>query len=106
MMESQVDGLIFAAKIISSAKNKCDCEGPFGDIGIGCQAWWSAAVLIWRDSISRHSMKRYGDRGSPWRIPLVGLKYSVRLPLIDWCWSYCNTRHDNFNEIGWEVKGD
>jgi hypothetical protein len=33
------------------------------------------------ESPSEHSKKRYGEIGSPWRIPRVGLKLSEKTPL-------------------------
>lgn len=43
----------------------------------------STVVEMIRDSIFRHKIKNYGNRVTPWRMPLVGWKNCVGVPLIE-----------------------
>lgn len=64
----------------SSAKNSCDSFGPDLLTFIGSyKLFWRSWLMLWA-STSIHRIKMYGDIGSPWRIPLEGLKMSVLVP--------------------------
>ena len=64
--------LALVKRNISFAKNKCDiwiC--PLNTIG-----WIMLSLIASSNRMerrSKHKIKRYGDKGSPWRTPLLGI---------------------------------
>ena len=67
---------------LSSAKNKWEILGPYRQreyplILSSFIAFWIRALKP-----SEHRRKRYGDKGSPCRIPLVGEMFPLGSPLI------------------------
>jgi len=66
---------------LSSAKKRWCKRGPLGDDGTPvsqpvCSAFYNIVLRA-----STHITNRYGERGSPWRIPLEGWNWSVCCPL-------------------------
>ena len=64
----------------SSAKNMCDKGGLWGDIFKGFHLPSATAWMIECPNLSMHCTKRYGLIGSPYPIPLEGLKHFEFLP--------------------------
>jgi len=64
----------------SSAKRRWDNWGPLLLIWMGSEFLWLTALLMVIESFSIHKMKRYGESGSPWRWPWVGLNCGNLLP--------------------------
>jgi hypothetical protein len=68
--------------IQSSAKRRCDIHGAWILTRTPLDKCTGPIVFSSDDNPSVHSKKRYGEMGSPCRIPLVGLKAFDRTPLI------------------------
>jgi hypothetical protein len=69
-----------AKRRTSSAKNRWDRGGPFFESLTGFQRPSSIFFIIMCDKYSMHNTKRYGDKGSPFLSPLVGVKLGRRRP--------------------------
>lgn len=66
----------------SSANKRWDIEGPVMETLIPFKSLLSSACFIMCDKTSAHKMKRYGESGSPCRIPRPGLIRPCGEPFI------------------------
>ena len=68
--------------ILSSAKRRCDMQGPYGQAATPCR---SPLLVAWRRrdyNPFAQNKKRKGDIGSPCLKPLVGVIWPLGFPLI------------------------
>jgi hypothetical protein len=68
--------------IQSSAKRRCDIQGVWIPTLTPLVIYIGPTPFRRHDRPSEHRRNKYGDIGSPWRIPLVGLKHSDKTQLI------------------------
>ena len=97
--------LTFTNKIRSFTKNRWDMPTFPWEALRGVQVpLVHFLIRCPRSSMQRMSM--YGDRGSPFLIPLEGVKGS-KAPLINHNWDTCgwDTTHDDLDEVMGKVKG-
>jgi hypothetical protein len=66
---------------LSYAKNRWLNLGPFLDVGIRNHPFFFSTLVKRALRASAHKRNRYGDKGSPCRILLVGLIFPLGCPL-------------------------
>ena len=81
LMTIQFSVLAFAKRTKSSAKKRCEKEGPLLEAFTGFHRPSSHFSWINRPRYSMHMMNMYRNRGSPCLIPLVGENDSKLPPL-------------------------
>lgn len=71
----------FAKRSKSSAKNKCEKIDPSLDVLMPVQFSQEFSVSMREARYSMQRINKYGEKGSPWRMPLDGENDSVLSPL-------------------------